>query len=356
VVGADDLKRIVLSQGTIGAYHSIEFLSNSGYFSVVFRSRRSPGNTKAALKFFVDPTNDAYRSLAFTREGNLLWGPLRGEERFVQLVDAPAKLEINVPLPTGAIKLQFPYLAFEWMNGGDTEALVASPLDTHADLGRRLECFREMVRAVARLHYKQCFHRDLKPGNFLIENTSSGPRVKLGDFGTIRFADGSPPLRTEYHGPVGDLRYSAPELYSGVDIPAQWHRSADVYSLGAILFELLTKQQLIAWTFGSISQARDFFRHMMAMQPSQRLSSFNGFLEHHGHVLPKARNVNRTIPRCVAQRLDDVLAGLCEFDYRRRSTDLGSVVRSIDICRLTLANEAREALRLQRRGNQRSTP
>lgn len=340
----------MLGQSTIGSYHSIEFLSNAGHFSVVFLARRGPGNGKAVLKFFVDPSSDPYRHLAFVREGNLLWGALRGEDRFVQLLDAPATLDVPVPLPTGgSITLRFPYLAFQWMNGGDAESLVASPLKGHQDLIRRLDCFKEMVRAVARLHFKNCFHRDLKPGNFLFENAPNGRLVRLGDFGTVRFADGTPALLSEYTGPVGDLRYSAPELYSGVDIPQHWYRAADVYSLGAILFELLTQQQIIAWTFGSVQRALDFHQCMTTIQPTQRLQRYDAFLDSHGHSAPKLRAVTRAIPKCVAPRLDELVAVLTDFDYRNRTIDLGQVIRSLDICKLVLANEARQAERRQLR-------
>lgn len=351
MVGADAVKSIVLSQSTInGIYHAPQLLSDNGYFSLVFSVRRSPSDKRIVLKFFVDANGDPYRRAAFDREGRLLWGTLRGEDRFVQLVDPPSVLHFSIPLPTGTpLALQLPFLAFEWMNGGDAEGLAATPIQSAQDLLGRLACFREMVRSVARLHVLRCFHRDLKPGNFLFANTSSGRQVKLSDFGTIRPSDGTPPIQTEYRDPVGDRRYSAPELFSGVDVPHDWHRAADVYSLGAILFELLSTQQFISATFGTVGDAILFSQHMKSVPESNRLSILHGFLDGDKHTLPKLRAINPLIPRCIAVRLDEILAMLTEFDYRKRTVDLGRIVRLLDICRLVLKNELRHQEHLGRR-------
>ena len=295
--------------------------------------------------------------MAFDREGTLLWNVLRGEDRFVQLVDVPTTLPFSIPLPGGTqIALQLPFLAFEWMNGGDAESLASQPMQTIQDLIGRIECFRDMVRCVARLHRLNCFHRDLKPGNFLFENSFAGREVKLSDFGTIRLCDGSPPLALEYRDPVGDLRYAAPELFSGVDIPQQWNRTADIFSLGAILFELLTGDQLISATFGDVAQALLFQQHLKARPAKDRLTLFEGFLDQHGHSLPRVRSVNPLIPRSIDRYLDDLVCSLAEFDFRKRTVDLGSVVRVLDICRLVLRNEQKVQERLGRRRAAGRTP
>jgi serine/threonine protein kinase len=341
----------VLGQSTInGIYHSPELLSEAGYFSAVFNAKRAPGGKRVVLKFFVDTTGDAYRRHAFDREGRLLSGILKGEERFVQLVDPPAILQVEAKLQNGKpLILQLPFLAFERMNGGDIEQLAGTPLQTPQEALLRLVWFREMVRSVNRLHFLNCFHRDLKPGNFLFDNTPSCREVKLSDFGTIRLCDGSPTLLSEYRGRVGDLRYSAPELLSGVAIPQEWHRLADVYSLGAILFELMTCRQLIETTFGDVSRAILFTQHMTTVPVVNRLTAFHGFLESNGYTIPEMRAVNPLIPRCIAPKLDDILSAMVEFDYRRRAADLSRIVRLLDICRLVLSNEQRSQTRLARR-------
>jgi serine/threonine protein kinase len=202
----------------------------------------------------------------------------------------------------------------------------------------------------------QLLHRDLKPGNFLFENTPSGRDVKLSDFGTIRFCDGSPPLALEYRDPVGDLRYAAPEFFSGVDIPQQWNRTADLFSLGAILFEFLTGQQLISATFGNVTQALLFQQYLKARPAKDRLAIFNGFLDQHGYSLPKVRAANPFVPRSIDRYLDDLVCHLAEFDYRKRTIDLGSVVRVLDICRIILRNEHKVQERLGRRRVAGRTP
>lgn len=361
MVNADLLKTIVLQHNTInGRYSSPEVLSEDGVFSVVFRARRTQDDRRVVLKFFVNATGDPYRRIAFDREGAVLSGVLKGEDRFVQLVDPPSELRATLQFTqgsaTGSFEVQLPFLVFEWMNGGNAEDLAATPIQTASDVLGRLVCFREMTRAVTRLHNLDCFHRDLKPGNFLFENTPAQQNVKLSDFGTIRFAQGGGPILPAYTAPVGDRRYAAPELFSGVDVPHAWYRAADTYSLGAILFELLTNQQLIAFLFRPTGSASQFSQHMLAVPEAGRLSVFHAFLDAQRNAAPKLRAICPLIPRCVAGRLDELLASLTAFDYRQRTTDLPQVVRLIDICRLILSNEIRQQSRLRQRRATASTP
>jgi serine/threonine protein kinase len=351
VVPPNALKDIVLAQGTVNdRYGSVQLLSSAGNFSVVFRARCLTSGDLAALKFLAQTSDSRYRQECFEREGSLLWGPLRGEPRFVQLMEAPAVGKFVVTLSNGAtVTLELPFLALEWMNAGDASSYSTAMPRTHRETLTRLECFREMVRAVHRLHNLNGYHRDLKPGNFLISNTSSGRVVKLGDFGTARIVDGSAPLLSAYHGPVGDRRYCAPELFSGVDVPPGWYRAADLFSIGAILFEFLTAQLFVSFTFKSIRDLVLFQQHLLAVPTENRLTVFNGVINTMKSSVPSVGVINPDLPRCAVPFLDDLVSEMTALDYRKRTITFDRVLRLVDIARLVVANETKYKERIARR-------
>jgi serine/threonine protein kinase len=94
---------------------------------------------------------------------------------------------------------------------------------------------RQMVDAVGYAHAHGLVHRDLKPGNVLIENRTDGPFAKLTDFGLAKQVHGLASTRTGIA--LGTPRYMAPEqIRDAKRVDAR----ADIWSLGAVLFELYT--------------------------------------------------------------------------------------------------------------------
>ena len=90
-----------------------------------------------------------------------------------------------------------------------------------------------LARALAELHHAGILHRDLKPGNILLNDTD---QPKIADFGLARSLVGQATTLTREGVVIGTYQYMSPEQFEGVDVgPA-----ADLYSLGAILYELLT--------------------------------------------------------------------------------------------------------------------
>jgi tetratricopeptide (TPR) repeat protein len=113
-------------------------------------------------------------------------------------------------------------------------------LDTRA----RLELFMRVCHAVQHAHYKGIVHRDLKPGNILVsEVRGEGAAAKIIDFGIAKAIDTGAGtdrrtlLTQRFDGPVGTLAYMSPEQAAGSD---DVDTRTDVYSLGVILYELLT--------------------------------------------------------------------------------------------------------------------
>lgn len=338
------LKAVPALPAVAALYADVEAIDpdgGGGQFSVVFRARHLQKDRLVALKFFKDDNNDPYRRACFDREGKLLAGLLRDEPLFVQLQEAPSVITERLVHPIGVpYEIVLPYLAFEWLPNGNLEDRCKAPTTGCLDLLERLELFKNAIKCVARLHFLGCAHRDLKPGNFFVGDNRM---VKLGDFGTSRLvAPGVPPLNPVYTGPSGDLRYASCEILAGVgadDLGTL--RAGDAYSLGAMLFELLTGQRLLSFGLGSLRDTVEFTRYMRAIPPPDRSAAFHTFLERTPRPLPAVRDVNPGIPKCAANHLADLLERLAHFDYRRRVTSVSDVHRILRICQLTLTHEAK---------------
>ncbi|MET0412289.1 MAG: serine/threonine-protein kinase [Polyangiaceae bacterium] len=110
-------------------------------------------------------------------------------------------------------------------------------LGTSARLESGLEILIKVCDAVAYAHHRGVIHRDLKPGNIMI---ASFGQVYVMDWGLARLTRLAPSYRrrAEVPGMVGTLEYMAPEQASGD--PTQMDERADVFGIGAILYELLS--------------------------------------------------------------------------------------------------------------------
>jgi serine/threonine-protein kinase len=124
-----------------------------------------------------------------------------------------------------------PFFALEYVEGGSLEQKIAGAAQPETEAARLVEA---LARAVHHAHQRGILHRDLKPGNVLL--TAEGA-PKVSDFGLAKLldAEAGPTLTT---GCIGTPSYMPPEQAAGntnaIGAPA------DVYSLGAILYELLT--------------------------------------------------------------------------------------------------------------------
>lgn len=130
-----------------------------------------------------------------------------------------------------------PYFVMELING--------SPLHTHAhdqrlDHRAKVQLMSKVCEGMKHAHERHIIHRDLKPDNILVEPEG---QPKILDFGIARFIDDSTLIATTMHSMTGEgqvlgtLAYMAPEQLSGK--ANQTDTRSDVFSLGAILYELL---------------------------------------------------------------------------------------------------------------------
>jgi serine/threonine protein kinase/Tol biopolymer transport system component len=159
------------------------------------------------------------------------------EQRFARERDILASLEhphIARFYDAGVDPNGLSYLALEYVHG---EALTDYCDARRLGIAARLKLFLQVLDAVQFAHAKHVIHRDLKPSNILVNESGD---VQLLDFGVAKLleaeeVDHTPPL-TSVHGRALTPDYASPELLRGEPVDAR----GDVYSLGVLLYELLT--------------------------------------------------------------------------------------------------------------------
>lgn len=196
----------------------IERLIASGGMGSVFRARRSEGDFEqvVAVKLLHSRGADAAElSRRFAAERQIL--AQLDHPHIARLLDGGA-------LPDGT-----PYLVMEFVDGERIDDWCTAH---RLDIAARLRLFAKVCRAVQAAHRMLVVHRDLKPGNILVD-THGEP--KLLDFGIAKVIGGAVGDDTRAEERMLTPRYAAPEQFAG-----QSGVGVDVYALGVILYELLT--------------------------------------------------------------------------------------------------------------------
>ncbi len=203
----------------IGPYRLRRLLGRGGMGAVYLAVREDDYRQQVALKLIKQGMDSAQIVHRFHNERQILAS-----------LDHPSIARI---LDGGTTGDGLPYFAMEYVEG--------QPIDRYCDAGKlttrdRLRLFRQVCAAVHLAHQNLVVHRDLKPGNILV---TTGGTPKLLDFGIAKLlapegAAGA--LTTAFGQQPMTLRYASPEQVRGESINTR----SDVYSLGVLLYELLT--------------------------------------------------------------------------------------------------------------------
>ncbi len=230
---------------TVGDF-VLDAVLGEGAMGIVFRGHPARGGAPVALKFL--------RGEALDRPD------LR--KRFDR--EARALAELRHPNVLGVVALgvdlEIPYLVTELLVGRTLESLL---VETRLEPARALAIADQLLAGLGCAHAHGIIHRDVKPENVFLATNDGLERVKLIDFGLVRFGSnaslGPSSVLTAMGTLMGSPAYIAPEQGYGEEATER----SDVYSAGVVLYELLTG----AWPFVA-EEISDMIRaHALAPVP-----------------------------------------------------------------------------------------
>jgi serine/threonine protein kinase/tetratricopeptide (TPR) repeat protein len=244
----------------IGRYKLLQLIGQGGFGSVWMAEQREPVKRRVALKI-----------IKLGMDTRQVIARFEAERQALAMMDHP---NIARVLDAGASDTGRPYFVMEYIKGVPIlEYCNREKLSTRA----RLELFTSVCHAIQHAHQKGVIHRDIKPSNVLVTMHDGVPVPKVIDFGIAKAISSeltSKTLFTEHRQMIGTPAYMSPEQaeMSGLDIDTR----SDVYSLGVLLYELLTgttpfaADELLSKGYAEMMR---IIREVEPQRPSTRLST-----------------------------------------------------------------------------------
>jgi serine/threonine protein kinase/tetratricopeptide (TPR) repeat protein len=315
----------------IGPYKFLEQIGEGG-FGVVFMAEQSqPVRRKVALKV-LKPGMDTRQVVA----------RFEAERQALAIMDHPniAKVHDGGATPSGR-----PYFVMELVKGVPITEFCDQ---NHLTPGQRLQLFVPVCQAVQHAHQKGIIHRDLKPSNILVVMHDTTPVVKVIDFGVAKALGQELTDKTLFTGfaqMIGTPLYMSPEQagQSALDVDTR----SDIYSLGVLLYELLTGTTPFTkerFKQAAYDEIRRIIREEEPPKPSTRLSELSS------HHAPRdrrglaSRSETATLASISAQRqsepakltrlvrgeLDWIVMKCLEKDRNRRYQTANGLARDLE--------------------------
>jgi serine/threonine protein kinase len=300
----------------IGQYRIVATLGSGGMGVVYKAEQRHPVKRLVAVKLIKLGMDTRHVIARF-----------ESERQALAMMDHPNVAKV---LDAGATDSGRPYFVMEYVPG--------EPITDYCDKNRlttedRLKLFMQICDAVQHAHQKGIIHRDLKPGNVLVEYRDGRAVPKVIDFGIAKATSSALTgitLYTEHGQMIGTPEYVSPEQAetSGMDVDTR----TDIYSLGVVLYELLTgalpfdPTELRTMSYAQMQQT---IRDADPPKPSTKLTKLTG--EQLTNVAKRRRAEPRTLARQIRGELDWIILKAMEKDRSRRYETAAAL--SMDIAR-----------------------
>jgi eukaryotic-like serine/threonine-protein kinase len=208
----------------IGPYKLLQEIGEGGMGMVYMAEQSHPVKRRVALKI-IKPGMDSRQVIA----------RFEAERQALSMMDHP---HIAKVLDAGTTDSGRPYFVMELVKGTPITQYCDQ---CHLSLRQRLELFVPVCQAIQHAHHKGIIHRDVKPSNILVAEYDGHPVPKVIDFGVAKALHQTltdKTLFTGYGQVVGTLEYMSPEQASVNQLDVDTR--SDIYSLGVLLYELLT--------------------------------------------------------------------------------------------------------------------
>jgi eukaryotic-like serine/threonine-protein kinase len=291
-----------MAGSVIGPYKLLQQIGEGGMGTVYMAEQTRPVRRKVALKV-IKPGTDSQQVIA----------RFEAERQALAMMD---HVNIARVLDAGATESGRPYFVMELVHGVPITNYCD---DNHLTPRQRMELFVPVCRAIQHAHQKGIIHRDIKPSNVMITLYDGKPVPKVIDFGVAKATEQKLTERTlftQYGTLVGTLEYMSPEQAEmsalGVDT------RSDIYSLGVLLYELLTgstplsRKRLKQAAFTEILR---LIREEEPPRPSTRLSESGEAL---ASISAQRHMEPARLTKLVRGELDWIVMKTLEKDRNRR--------------------------------------
>ena len=287
----------------LGRYKLLQKIGEGGGGVVYMAQQTEPVKRRVALKV-----------IKLGMDTRQVIARFEAERQALAMMNHP---NIAKALDAGATESGRPYFVMELVHG---EA-VTTFCDKHKlSIRQRLKIFVRICQAVQHAHQKGIIHRDLKPSNVMVTMQEDRPLPKVIDFGVAKATQQQLTEKTLFtqHGHfIGTPAYMSPEQASltGFDIDTR----SDIYSLGVVLYELLTgktpfdSKELLKSGFDEIRRA---ITEDEPPKPSTRISTMDG--EELASLATNRQSGPNRLRNLVRGDLDWIVMKALEKDRRRR--------------------------------------